>query len=84
MTILKRKRKSWKKELVNVVCLKSSESVSNRVVQVEEVQLQVFHRFQAVEGILMIVIFKALVIIVMIIMFKALDIIVMIIIIFFF
>ena len=69
--------------LENVVCLKSSESVSNCVVQVEEVQLQVFHRFQAVECILMIVIFKALVIIVMIIMFKALVIIVMMIIIIF-
>ena len=70
--------------LENVVCLKSSESVSDRVVQVEEVQLQVFHRFKAVECILMIVLLKDLVIIVMIIMFKALDIIVMIIIIFFF
>ena len=51
--------------------------MSNCVVQVEEVQLQVFHRFQAVEGILMIILFKALVIIVMVIMFKALVIIVM-------
>ena len=51
--------------------------MSNRVVQVEEVQLQVFHRFQAVECILMTVIIKALVIIVMVIMFKALVIIVM-------
>ena len=69
--------------LENVVCLKSSEGVSNRVVQVEEVQLQVFHRFQAVECILMIVLLKDLVIIVMVIMFKALVTMVMIFIIIF-
>ena len=53
--------------------------MSNCVVQVKEVQLQVFHRFQAVECILMTVIFKALVIIVMIIMFKVIVMIIIII-----